>query len=267
MIRRPPRSTLFPYTTLFRSTIQVGQEATLHLSQEFATKKSIKDLIRRGQRNGHCKKIEMTANNIEQLEDFKKETTHGKKPQLKHLFIDSFTASTQCWVFEKFEGEWLAAITISKVNKIKTQTELLLRRSNAPVGTMESLICSVFNDLKQAGFAEWSLGEVPFIHSHNYKPTIKSNILSQFGRVFRFAYNAKGLYNFKNKFNPIWQPVYLCGYPKIPFLTLVELSIRSNYLKLIGSEISKNLFSWAKKNNIQGLNLLAKCKINKERIC
>ena len=28
MIRRPPRSTLFPYTTLFRS-VRVGEEATL----------------------------------------------------------------------------------------------------------------------------------------------------------------------------------------------------------------------------------------------
>src|SRR2546422_6014104 len=27
MIRRPPRSTLFPYTTLFRSTVQAGGEA------------------------------------------------------------------------------------------------------------------------------------------------------------------------------------------------------------------------------------------------
>src|SRR2546422_2250821 len=32
MIRRPPRSTLFPYTTLFRST-SVGIDAALHLLQ------------------------------------------------------------------------------------------------------------------------------------------------------------------------------------------------------------------------------------------
>src|ERR1035441_5871356 len=29
MIRRPPRSTLFPYTTLFRSLIQAGQNALI----------------------------------------------------------------------------------------------------------------------------------------------------------------------------------------------------------------------------------------------
>src|SRR2546430_10823744 len=30
MIRRPPRSTLFPYTTLFRSGFRVGTEKTFH---------------------------------------------------------------------------------------------------------------------------------------------------------------------------------------------------------------------------------------------
>src|SRR3712207_8468752 len=38
MIRRPPRSTLFPYTTLFRSralaTVQPGRAATVHQGQD-----------------------------------------------------------------------------------------------------------------------------------------------------------------------------------------------------------------------------------------
>src|SRR5256885_6730970 len=36
MIRRPPRSTLFPYTTLFRSYLQAGadQATTLHVADE-----------------------------------------------------------------------------------------------------------------------------------------------------------------------------------------------------------------------------------------
>src|SRR2546422_6609214 len=31
MIRRPPRSTLFPYTTLFRSLLRLGERAVRHL--------------------------------------------------------------------------------------------------------------------------------------------------------------------------------------------------------------------------------------------
>src|SRR3712207_7877538 len=30
MIRRPPRSTLFPYTTLFRSLMEAGHDITVH---------------------------------------------------------------------------------------------------------------------------------------------------------------------------------------------------------------------------------------------
>src|SRR3712207_7716051 len=33
MIRRPPRSTLFPYTTLFRSVVQFGGERLYHVLQ------------------------------------------------------------------------------------------------------------------------------------------------------------------------------------------------------------------------------------------
>src|SRR5438132_2841306 len=37
MIRRPPRSTLFPYTTLFRSEAAVGDRYKLHVRSRFAS--------------------------------------------------------------------------------------------------------------------------------------------------------------------------------------------------------------------------------------
>src|SRR5258708_10219213 len=37
MIRRPPRSTLFPYTTLFRSIASQGADALVLLREELAT--------------------------------------------------------------------------------------------------------------------------------------------------------------------------------------------------------------------------------------
>src|SRR2546422_2277269 len=36
MIRRPPRSTLFPYTTLFRSHLTVGHQPYFHSWMDFA---------------------------------------------------------------------------------------------------------------------------------------------------------------------------------------------------------------------------------------
>src|SRR3712207_8156731 len=36
MIRRPPRSTLFPYTTLFRSPVQENYDSSMHMLYEGA---------------------------------------------------------------------------------------------------------------------------------------------------------------------------------------------------------------------------------------
>src|SRR5258705_3604814 len=41
MIRRPPRSTLFPYTTLFRSTHVANLRAANHLKNTFATRRLV----------------------------------------------------------------------------------------------------------------------------------------------------------------------------------------------------------------------------------
>src|SRR5256886_8794984 len=43
MIRRPPRSTLFPYTTLFRSTPQYGQSVRCHSDRGSVTGLSLEE--------------------------------------------------------------------------------------------------------------------------------------------------------------------------------------------------------------------------------
>src|SRR5258705_8137980 len=48
MIRRPPRSTLFPYTTLFRSALAIG-EVNEFLLIEFAITVTVDDLGQAGQ--------------------------------------------------------------------------------------------------------------------------------------------------------------------------------------------------------------------------
>src|SRR2546422_5012999 len=48
MIRRPPRSTLFPYTTLFRSVVQVlAEPARLHVAQQVAVRRGDEPHIHR----------------------------------------------------------------------------------------------------------------------------------------------------------------------------------------------------------------------------
>src|SRR3712207_8804794 len=41
MIRRPPRSTLFPYTTLFRSAVQLGVQAQVLLGGQVDVKRGV----------------------------------------------------------------------------------------------------------------------------------------------------------------------------------------------------------------------------------
>src|SRR5947199_3586348 len=56
MTRRPPRSTLFPYTTLFRSQDLTGADVTL-LRQRFVTDALVAGLGRVAVRAGHARLV------------------------------------------------------------------------------------------------------------------------------------------------------------------------------------------------------------------
>src|SRR5256885_15980258 len=45
MIRRPPRSTLFPYTTLFRSIVGDGERRTAGLSAAFVGREDLRAVV------------------------------------------------------------------------------------------------------------------------------------------------------------------------------------------------------------------------------
>ena len=204
-------------------------------------KKSLKKLIYRGLRHGTCRKMELNKYNISKLEDLKSLTRHSKKPQLTHLFNNRFTTFTDCYAFVSNTGDWLAAITVSRVNQSKVQAELLLRKKDAPAGIMEALIFKTAQFLSEQNYNFFSLGEVPFIIKSGQEVTYKTHLLSYTGRKFRFAYDPEKLYRFKNKFNPTWKTVYLCGYPKITLPGLLEMAYKSNYVKLIFVQLIKNL--------------------------
>ena len=189
------------------------------------------------------RKIEQNSENRERLNLLRKKSRHGKKPQLKHLFIDTFNNNTECFIAEDKTG-WNAALTFSHVNKYKVRVELMLRKTSSAPGTMEALIERVIIYLMDRGYSFFSLGEVPFELYDLKNQSLKSFYLCKAGRAMYFAYNSETLYKFKNKFCPAWQPVYLCGYPKISLFSLIEMGIKTNYLWLILSQF----FSQWKKN-------------------
>ena len=212
--------------------IKLGKEAILELHGNHFDKKSIIELVNRGLRNRNFEEIFYSEQAAEKLSSFKKECSHGKKPQLKYLFTDELQKFNRLFVLSDEDRKWAGAIMISDKDKNFAQTELILRKKNAPVGVMEALIFSIYNKLSGEDYKFWSLGAVPFV-SYDNNFFSKSGFINSTGRRLRFAYNYKGLYDFKDKFKPIWLDYYFCVKPKLKFSLIISILIKTNLLNLV----------------------------------
>ena len=212
--------------------LKAGQEAIFDLQNDHFKKKSLKELIRRGNRGKHFEEIPFSIEARERLGKFRLECAHGKEPQLKYLFNDEFNPFNRLFVIKDDNDFWFGAFMLSDKEKNYAQTELILRRKHAPVGVMESLIYYIFNELRKENYDYWSLGGVPFT-VYEDKLFTKEGAVNFIGRRLRFAYNYEGLFFFKNKFNPVWIDYYLCVKPKLTISILLKVLIRSNLYKLI----------------------------------
>ena len=212
--------------------LKTGQEAIFDLQYDHFNKKSLKELIRRGNRGKQFEEIPFSTEMKDRLRKFRYECAHGNEPQLKYLFNDEFEQFNRLFVIKDENDIWYGAFMLSNKEKNYAQTELILRRKHAPVGVMEALIYSIFNDLKKEGYEYWSLGGVPFTV---YVDTLftKEGVINFIGRRLRFAYNYEGLFFFKNKFSPIWIDYYFCVKPKLNLSILLRVLLKSNLHKLI----------------------------------
>jgi lysylphosphatidylglycerol synthetase-like protein (DUF2156 family) len=214
------------------SIYRAAKEAVLKMNVDHFEKRSIKELIRYGRRNGSIKEIDFSPENKIKLDLFKTECVHGKEPQLKYFFNDQFMPGTRLFVFVDNSGKWSGAILTAKIDEAHIRTDLLLRRRDAAKGVMELLIYTIFNKLKSDDAKTWSLGDVPYV-VYNSKILSREFIINFTGRKLRFAYNYLGLYNFKNKFNPVWYDSFICTNSRYPFLSLIKIALVSNLIKLI----------------------------------
>jgi glycosyltransferase 2 family protein len=221
--------------------MRIAKEAVLNMESDHFDNKSIMKLVKRGMRHGAVKEIRYSAENAQKVEKFKKVSTHGKEPQLRYLFLDKFKENSRLFVFENAGGVWLGAVSISYSSE-KIYTHLILRRKNAPVGIMEALIFSIYQKLKKEGFNAWSLGDVPFVIYDSKFPS-KEFFVNFIGRKLKFAYNFSGLYNFKNKFKPQWNDVYICCKPKLSLNAMINISFITNLFLLVLNKFIGLLFS------------------------
>lgn len=217
-------------------TLKFGKEAVLDLRKDHFMKKSLRELINKGAKAGEMIELINSKENKEKLEYFKNECVHESEPQLRYIFNSLLLPHNRLFIFMGNNNLWLAAITISNSGNKELTTDLMLRKKNAPKGVMEGLIFNIFNTLKNEKYNYWSLGEVPFI-VYDSPILTKEFLLNYSGRKLNFAYNYLGLYNFKNKFNPIWKETYLCGKPNLSLPTLLFVAFLSNLVNLVISRL------------------------------
>ena len=221
--------------------LRTGAEALINLGSDTKAHAIAKGISRRGIRRGGVEEIPFTEACLERVSRLRTASAHGRKPQLRYLYYIGLDPLTRCFVYRTPEDRWLGAVTVSTSSEFSAHTEMILRDKEAPPGVMEVLFSGILNKLEEEGFREFSLGEVPFVsrgHDANTTPPfgqyVKERFLFGTGHLFKYAYNFENLFRFKNKFRPIWKPVYICA-PKIPWSALADMFVESGFCALSGS--------------------------------
>ena len=224
--------------------IRTGAEGIVELDGLSSISKSLLDLVDRGNKRGSVEEIDLNQSNCIRVSNFIEHTPYRAKPHLSYLFNNAFDSNTRCFVMSTQEHEWLGILTVSVSSENSCHTEMILRNRIAPVGVMEHLLYSVMNIYRDEGYKHFSLGEVPFVSPDGMekiattpKRFVQEALVYKVGHLIRYAFNYKGLFDFKNKFNPEWKPVYICATPKLKFRSLLDLFCESGYLKLSRSEL------------------------------
>ena len=224
------------------AAVPMGAEAVLDLP--WRGKKSVRELARRGRRHGCVHEISWSKNHQRKLAALKQAARPRQGVQLKHIERSQFDAGSRGFVFASERRGWLAAVTLSRPGAGKYHVELLLRHRSAPAGTMEALISAVAEVLGQEGASTLSLGPVLPLpeseseaifrpHRHPKEKWILGQAAFRLGRAFNFAFNAEGLWRFKNKFEPRWEPLYLCGYPDVSLMAVFGMLKAAGYWDLV----------------------------------
>lgn len=216
-----------------------GREALLHLKNpEHVHRRSIRALARRGLRHGQITHFQLHQDDLPTelltaYQHLKAEVALQHQVPLAHMYRRSLAQSDRLWIFCKTgSDQMLGAISVIAAGRSCWHTEVLMRDSNAPVGIMEALVQRVFEDLAREGFSYWSLGEVPFYPTAPPQD-LKTRAIVYTGQRIEFAYRARGLLAFKQKFNPLWRPVYLCGSPRLYWPDLASMFWSSQASRLV----------------------------------
>lgn len=138
-------------------------------------------------------------------------------------------------------------VTMSRYAPDGWHVDLLLRHPEAPPGVMEQLILHVIKVLADDGITMLNLGEVPLVapsDAQSPAPPSKRELRAarwgaQIAALVAPLYNIAGLYQFKNKFEPIWEPRYYVGIPKLRLRDLKAFGFASGALAILDQALRK----------------------------
>lgn len=223
------------------AALRTGAEALIDLGSHSGTLTAAMGISRRGMRWGSVEEVPFTEACADRITRLMSASAHGTKPQLRYLYRTGPDHLTRCFVYRTPIDKWLGAVTVSMTSQSSAHTEMMLRDKEAPPGVMETLFLEIMGTLKREGFKEFSLGEVPFVSDSfdsaaalNSGQHVKEKVLFCTGYLLKYAYNFENLFRFKNKFRPVWRPVYICA-PKMPWLALADMFVESGFHALSGS--------------------------------
>ncbi|MEM7800149.1 MAG: phosphatidylglycerol lysyltransferase domain-containing protein [Chloroflexota bacterium] len=231
-------------------SLPMGAEAVLDLP--WRGKRSVRELARRGRRHGQVREISSSLNNHSRLAQLIEESPSRQGKQLRYTERSGFDESVRGFVFEASNHRWLGAVTVSTPAPYYYHTEMILRHGDAPVGVMEGLVSAVAQQLEAEGGQHLSLGNVLPVptrefdavfgpHRHAQEQWRLGKLAQRAGQSFKFAFNAEGLWRFKNKFKPRWEPSYLVSTAPINWRVLAGLMQASGYFELVQDRLLKAL--------------------------
>ena len=191
----------------------LGSAAKIPLT-DFTPSNSLRALSRRGGRR--CVQIQVSPRSAAVLIKSLTSQRHTL-PRLRYLYRSSpFRASAAFAALCSSSRIPLGIATTSTYAPGEAHLELLLRDYRAPIGTMELLLTGIIRHLRQHGFSTLNLGEVPFVGSREKTCFLTKRLLfAPLNYLLSPNFNTQGLYAFKDKFNPQWEPLYWVGYPRL----------------------------------------------------
>lgn len=212
------------YLDLGLSLIKLGQQALIPLDSfglEGKKRQNFRSAINKYQREGfsfeivYANQVESILPNLKRISDAWLAEKNAKEKRFSlGFFNEEYLRHCELAVVKK-DGEIYAFCNLWALNnRRQVSIDLMRYLPGTPNGIMEYLNISLALWAKEQGFTYFCLGMAPLsgLENHALAPLWHKvgNTIFKSGSDF---YNFEGVYFYKDKFNPVWQPVYLAAPP------------------------------------------------------